>query len=141
MELSFERILQKAEFEDDSSSFARFWGKNYGCNVKTQNGSIDASEGKWAKELTVEDAVADIRIGRNVADISEKLHKGLASVLERLDVLQKGAATSQQRIEKLTDAVIMNTTTAEAVMKSIDRLVQTLDTGRETPEMNRGNGQ
>jgi len=68
--------------------------------------------------------VADIRIGRNVADISEKLHNGLASVLERLDVLQNGAATSQQRIEKLTDAVIMNTTAAEAVMKSIDRLVQ-----------------
>jgi len=124
MELSFERILQKAEFEDDSSSFARFWGQNYGCNVRTQNGSIDASEGEWAKELTVEDAVADIRIGRNVADISEKLHNGLASVLERLDVLQNGAATSQQRIEKLTDAVIMNTTAAEAVMKSIDRLVQ-----------------
>jgi DNA-binding MarR family transcriptional regulator len=124
MSLQFQGIVQKPHFGDPSDRFARFWGQNYGCNIRTRDGStIDASPGEWEKELTIDDAIAYLQQPRNVAEISRKQDEDRQLFLQRLDVLAKGNVTLGQRIDRLTDAFIMNTTTATALMKSIDRLL------------------
>jgi len=132
MSLQFQGIIQKPHFGDPSDRFARFWGQNYGCNIRTRDGStIDASPGEWEKELTIDDAIAYLQQPRNVAEISRKQDEDRELFLQRLDVLAKGNVTLGQRIDRLTDAVIMNTTTATALMKSMGRLVRMLETRRD----------
>jgi DNA-binding MarR family transcriptional regulator len=124
MSLQFQGIMQKPHFGDPSDRFARFWGQNYGSNIQTRDGStIDASPGEWEKELTIDDAIAYLEQPRNVAEISRKQDEDRELFLQRLEILEKGNVTLNQRIDRLTDAVIMNTTTATAVMKSMDRLL------------------
>jgi DNA-binding MarR family transcriptional regulator len=132
MKLEFQGVAGKPHFADPSDRFARFWGKTYGCNVRTREGSgMDASEGEWEKELTVDDAVAYVRQARNVEEISRKQDEGRELFLQRLDVLEKGNVALAQRMNRLTDAVIMDATTTAALTKSIDRLVRILETGRD----------
>ena len=132
MSLQFQGIMQKPHFGDPSDRFARFWGQNYGCNIQTRDGStIDASPGEWEKELTIDDAIAYLQQPRNVAEISRKQDEDRELFLQRLDVLAKGNVTLGQRMDVLTDAVIMNTTTATALMKSMGRLLHILETRRD----------
>jgi DNA-binding MarR family transcriptional regulator len=74
MRLQFEEILHKGEFDDPRDPVAKVWGKYYGVNVKTDSGSgFDASGGEWAKELSYQDAVDYVQMGRNVARITNEL--------------------------------------------------------------------
>jgi hypothetical protein len=132
MSLQFQGIIQKPHFGDPSDRFARFWGQNYGCNIRTRDGStIDASPGEWEKELTIDDAIAYLQQPRNVAEISRKQDEDRELFLQRLDVLAKGNVTLGQRMDVLTDAFIMNTTAATALMKSMGRLLHILETRRD----------
>jgi DNA-binding MarR family transcriptional regulator len=132
MSLEFQSIAGKPHFGDPSDRFAKFWGENYGCNVMTREGSgIDASEGDWEREMTIDDAVAYVKQARNVENISRKQDEDRELFLQRLDVLEKGNVVLGQRIDRLTDAFIMNTTTATALMKSMDRLLHILETRRD----------
>jgi hypothetical protein len=70
LQVKFEGILQKPEMDDPRDPVASFWGKYYGTNVNTPTGNgMDASEGAWAKELSYEDAVDYVLLGRNIAQI------------------------------------------------------------------------
>lgn len=70
LKLKFEGILQKPEMDDPQDPIANFWGEYYSTNVSTPSGSgMDASEGAWAKELSYEDAVDYVLLGRNIAQI------------------------------------------------------------------------
>jgi len=127
MILQFQGIMQKPHFGDPSDRFARFWGQNYGSNIQTRGGStIDASPGEWEKELTIDDAIAYLEQPKNVAEISRKQDEDRELFLQRLDVLEKGNVALRQRMDRLTDTVIMNATAATALTKSIDRLVRSL---------------
>lgn len=134
MRLEFQSIAGKPHFADPSDRFAKYWGENYGCNVMTREGSgIDASPPghEWEKEMTIEDAVAYVKQARNVENISQKQDEDRELFLQRLNILEKGNVTLDQRMNRLTDAVIMNATAATALTKSIDRLVCMLETGRD----------
>lgn len=121
MELMFEDIMQKAEYDVPSDRFAKFWGENVGATVKTPDGSgIDASEGEWSLELPVEDAAAYANMARNVADISRLAREQRQAI----DVLQKGNVTLVQRMNALTDAVILQSAETKALLKSINQLLE-----------------
>ncbi len=137
MSLEFQSIAGKPHFADPSDRFAKYWGENYGCNVMTREGSgIDASEGDWEREMTIDDAVAYVKQARNVENISQKQDEDRELFLQRLNVLEKDNVALDQGINRLTDAMIMNTTAATAVMKSMDRLLRSLK--REKTHKNDG---
>jgi DNA-binding MarR family transcriptional regulator len=120
MELSFEKSMQKPEFENVRDPLAKFWGDYSGSTIRTASGSgIDASTGDWAEEFTIEDAVHYVNLARNVADITTKL----GEEEQRLDVIAKGSVTMAQRMNTLTDATIMqiksNNTLADAIKELV----------------------
>ena len=116
MELAFEKAMQKPEFDVPSDRFARFWGENVGATVKTPSGSgIDASEGEWALELSVEDAAAYAEMPRQVAEIRQTL-----------DVLMKGSVTQTQRMDILTNAMILQSAEIKKLVESVNKLLNHL---------------
>jgi len=117
MELTFEEAMQKPEFDVPSDRFARFWGENVGATVKTTSGSgIDASEGEWALELSVEDAAAYAEMPRQVAEIRQTL-----------DVLMKGSVTQTQRMDILTNAMILQSAEIKKLVESVNKLLNHLE--------------
>jgi DNA-binding transcriptional ArsR family regulator len=122
MELKRESIMQKPEFDVPSDKFAKYWGQNYGATVKTPDGDgIDASPpgSEWSTELSVEDAAAYVHIARNVADIAQLVRQQG----ETLDVLEKGSVTQTQRMDKLTDTMILEAAQIRKLAESVDKFV------------------
>ena len=116
MELTFEEAMQKPEYDVPSDRFARFWGENVGATVKTPCGSgIDASEGEWALELSVEDAAAYAEMPRKVAEIRQTL-----------DVLMKGSVTLTQRMNIMTDTMILMSAEIKKLVESVNKLLNHL---------------
>jgi hypothetical protein len=74
MQLKFEQVLQKGEFDDPRDPVAKVWAQYYNVNVKTDSGSgFDASGGEWAEELSYQDAVDYVQMGGKVARILDEL--------------------------------------------------------------------
>jgi predicted transcriptional regulator len=96
LRLQFEEILQKGEFDDPRDPVAKVWGEYYNLNVKTDSGSgFDASGGEWAKELSYQDAVDYVQMGRNVARIIGEL-QAQRKLFERfIEALTKYGTDSQ----------------------------------------------
>jgi hypothetical protein len=127
MSLQFQGIMQKPHFGDTSDPFTRYWGNTYGCNIVTRDGStIDASPDEWEKELTIDDAIAYLEQPKKIRDISRKQDEDRQLFLERLEVIRKGNVTLAQRMDRLTDAVILQSKGVESERKSIGELVDTL---------------
>jgi predicted transcriptional regulator len=127
MSLQFQCIIQKPHFADTSDPFSRYWGKTYGCNIVTRDGStIDASPDEWEKELTIDDAIAYLEQPKKVREISRKQDEDRQLILDRLEVLQKGNVTLAQRVDRLVDAVILQSKGVESERKSIGELVDTI---------------
>ena len=122
MELEREGIMQKPEYDVPSDPFAKYWGENYGATVKTPDGDgIDASPpgSEWSVELSVEDAAAYAHMARNVADIAQLVRQQR----ETLDVLQKGSVTQTQRLNTLTDAMILQSAEIRKLAESVDKFL------------------
>lgn len=88
MRLQFEEILQKGEFDDPRDPVAKVWGAYYNVNVKTCSGSgFDASKGEWAKELSYEDAVNYVQMGKNIVKILNELQEERKLFLRFIEAL------------------------------------------------------
>jgi len=125
MELERKGIMQKPEYDVPSDPFAKYWGENYGATVKTPDGDgIDASPpgSEWSVELTVEDAAAYAHMARNVADIMQLV----CQQREALDVLQKGSVTQTQRMNILTDTMILMSAEIKKLVDSVNKLLNHL---------------